>query len=148
MKKIITIITFIFISTAANAQLESLVNWSYFAKKINKTEAQVYIKATIEPGWHIYSQFGQSNGPVKTSFVFTPSNKYVLNGKTIEPKPISKYEKVYGGNVNYFEGSVVFVQKIKLKTPSAVVKGKLVFMTCDDKQCRPEEEIEFSIPVK
>jgi len=51
-------------------------------------------------------------------------------------------------NVSYFEKSVTFQQKIKLKSANAsVVKGKLEYMTCNDKKCLPPDDIDFSIPL-
>ncbi|MDB5125977.1 protein-disulfide reductase DsbD domain-containing protein [Mucilaginibacter sp.] len=148
MKKILLVITALMITFGAKAQVESHVRWSYAAKKISATEAVVLIKATIDQGWHIYSQNVADGGPVKTSFTFTPSKEYALVGKTAEPKPISKYEKVFSMNVGYFENSVVFQQKVKLKsTKAAAVKGKLEFMTCNDQKCLPPDEVEFSIPL-
>jgi hypothetical protein len=68
--------------------------------------------------------------------------------KPAEPTPITKYEKVFSMNVGYFENSVVFQQKIKLKSAKATaVKGKLEFMTCNDSKCLPPDEVEFSIPL-
>ena len=148
MKKILLAITALMITFGAKAQVESHVRWSYAAKKISATEAVVLIKATIDQGWHIYSQNVADGGPVKTSFTFAPSKEYTLVGKTAEPKPISKYEKSFNMNVGYFENSVVFQQKIKLKSAkAAAVKGKLEFMTCNDVKCLPPDEVEFSIPL-
>jgi thiol:disulfide interchange protein DsbD len=149
MKKITLVVAMVFITTiTAFAQLENPVSWAYVAKKINKNEAMLYIKATIDPSWHLYSQTLKPGGPNKTSFTFTPSKDYTLVGKTIEPKPITKYEKVFNMNVSYFEDEVIFQQKIKLNKASTAVKGKVEFMVCNDKSCLPPSEVSFSIPVK
>lgn len=132
----------------ASSQILKPVKWSYAAKKTSKTEAILYLKATIEDGWHLYSQNMADGGPVKTSFSFKPSKEYKLNGKTIEPKAITKFEKSFDMNVSYFEHSVIFQQRIKLTTAKALVKGTLEFMVCNDEQCLPPENVEFSIPVK
>ena len=147
MKKLLLAITALIITISAQAQVESHVKWAYAAKKTSATEAVLFIKATVDNGWHIYSQTVKDGGPVKTSFTFAPSKEYTLVGKTLEPKPITKYEKVFGMNVGYFENSVVFQQKIKLKAGKPVIKGKLEFMTCNDQKCLPPDEVEFSIPV-
>lgn len=148
MKKIFLVLTALIITFSAKAQVESHVKWSYASKKISATEAVVFLKATIDQGWHIYSQTVKDGGPVKTDFTYAPSKEYTLVGKTIEPKPITKYEKVFSMNVGYFENSVVFQQKIKLKSAKATaVKGKLEFMTCNDSKCLPPDEVEFSIPL-
>jgi hypothetical protein len=148
MKKLIVLFTVIIFSLSAHSQILKPVTWSYAAKKISKTEAVVYMKATIDQGWHIYSQNLKDDGPVKTTFTFPAAKTYMLIGKTIEPKAITRYEDTFQMNVSFFEKSVVFQQKVKLKGTSAIVKGTVKFMTCDDKQCQPPEEINFSIPVK
>lgn len=134
-------------SSVVCAQLYKPVKWSYLAKRLNKQEAEVHIKATVASGWHIYSM-QVSGGPIKTSFNFTPSKSYNLIGKTLEPKPIAKYDKVLRKNLTFFEGEVVFKQKVKLLKPNVVVSGVLEFMVCSDKSCLPAEEIAFKIPVK
>ena len=149
MKKISLVLTFILFSAfGAFAQLENPVSWSYAAKRISKTEAVLYLKATIEDDWHIYSQNIKPGGPNKTSFTFSTSKDFTLVGKPSEPKPITKYEKVFKMDVLYFENEVVFQQKIKLNKATTVVKGKVEFMVCNDKQCLPPTDVTFSIPVK
>ena len=152
MKRLTLIFTFaILTSFAASAQftqLDNHVTWSYAAKKISKTEAMVYLKATIDGDWHIYSQFVKPGGPNKTIFTFAKSKDYSLLGGTIEPKPITKYEKVFSMNVSYFEKEVLFKQKIKLNKGATTVKGTVEFMVCNETQCLPPSEVSFSIPVK
>jgi hypothetical protein len=148
MKRLFLMVAALVITAAANAQIESPVRWSYAAKKTSATEATVYLKATIQKDWHIYSQTVKEGGPSKTVFTFNPSKDYAPVGKTAEPKPISKYEDVFKMNVGYFEKEVVFSQKIKLKSPKAsAVTGKLEFMVCNNVKCLPPDEVEFSIPL-
>ncbi len=149
MKKLTLILAlFLFSATGAFAQIMNPVTWSYGTKKISKTEAIIYLKASIEPGWHIYSQNVKSGGPVKTTFTFTPSKDYVVSGKTSEPKAIQKFEKVFNMNVDYFENQVIFQQKVKLLKSTATVKGKLEYMVCDETKCLPPTEVDFTVQVK
>ncbi|CAM4193611.1 Disulphide bond corrector protein DsbC [Pedobacter westerhofensis] len=138
----------LFAVLGASAQIETPVTWSYAQKKISNTEAVVYIKATIQDGWHIYSQNVKPGGPVKTTITFAPSKEYTKVGTTAEPKPMSKFEKVFDMNVGYFEKSVVFQQKIKLNKPATTVTGTIEFMVCDESRCLPPDEIKFSVQVK
>jgi hypothetical protein len=147
MRKLLFFILLSIISSGVFAQVETPVKWSYAAKKVSATEAIVLLKATIQKDWHIYSLNLPDGGPVKTSFTFEPSKQYQLVGKVSEPKPVTKYETVFKMNVSYFENSVIFQQKVKLIAGSPVVKGKLEYMTCNDKKCLPPEEVEFNIPV-
>ncbi|QIL39471.1 sugar transporter [Pedobacter sp. HDW13] len=149
MKKISLVLSMVLFTIAgAFAQIEKPVTWAYFAKKTGNNEATIYLKATIEDRWHIYSQNVKDGGPVKTTFTFAPSKDFSLVGKTVEPKAIVKYESTFKMNVSYFEKSVIFQQKIKLNKGTAIAKGKVEFMVCNDKQCLPPEEVEFSVPVK
>lgn len=129
-------------------QILKPVKWSYATKITSKTTATIYIKASMENGWHIYAQNLPSGGPTKTTISFTPSNGYALTGKTIEPKPISKYDDSFKMSVHYFEKSVIFQQKINIKTSKLIVKGAASFMSCNQKRCLPEETVSFSIPLK
>ncbi len=148
MKKVFLAAIALVLSVSAKAQIESHVKWSYAAKKINATEAVVFLKATIDDKWHMYGLDVKDGGPIKTSFTFAPSKDYSVLGKPSQPAPISKYEPNFKMDVTYFEKSVIFQQKLKLKSANAlVVKGQLEFMTCNDQKCLPPEDIDFSIPL-
>jgi DsbC/DsbD-like thiol-disulfide interchange protein len=149
MKSIIMLGIFCFMCwTSADAQILKPVKWSYAAKKTSATEAIVYIKATIEQGWHIYSLDTPDEGPVPTSIVLTPNHSYQLTGEVLQPTPARKMEKQFGTEVRYFEKTVIFQQKIKLQADKATVKGEIVFMVCSDQQCLPPDTISFSVDIK
>lgn len=149
MKKTIFTMVVLFVTVLSlQAQILNPVKWSYAAKRLGKDEAMVLVKATIEPGWHLYSQYIAEGGPVKTTFTFDKSLAYNITGKTIEPSPITKFEKAFDMKVSYFEKSVVFQQKVKLKGKQATVKGSVEFMVCNDEKCLPPNVVEFSVLVK
>ncbi|MCJ8211748.1 protein-disulfide reductase DsbD N-terminal domain-containing protein [Mucilaginibacter sp. RS28] len=148
MRKLFLAVVAVMVCTAVNAQILNPVKWSYAAKKLNNQEAVIFIKATIDQGWHLYSQNVKDGGPVKTSFKFPASKDYTMVGKTAEPKPVTKFEDAFKMNVSYFENEVIFQQRVKLKKPNAVVKGELEFMVCNDKQCLPPDNVQFSVAVK
>lgn len=145
---IITMIVFVSLWSNTTAQILHPVHWSYAAKRTSKNEAVIYIKATIDAGWHIYSVNQKDGGPIKTSFEFMPSKSYRLNGGVTEPMPLSRFEKAFDMDVLFFEEAVVFQQKITIKSATSLVRGKVAFMTCNDQRCLPPEEIAFSIHIK
>ena len=148
MKKILALSAALMLSLGAFAQIETPVKWAYAAKRTSPAEATVFIKATIEDGWHVYSQYVPEGGPIKTSFTFAPSKGYSLVGKPVEPKADSKFDKQFKMNIGFFEKEVVFQQKVKLKsTNAATVKGQLTYMVCNDRRCLPPEDVTFSVPV-
>lgn len=149
MKKGFVVILLIFVSVLCRAQIEHHVTWGFASKNVGKQDAELVITATIDNGWHLYSQFIESGGPIPTSFKFVPSADYELDGKVKETlKPVKAFEKAFNMNIAYFEKKAVFVQKVKLKTTTTIIKGSLEFMVCNDVQCLPPDEVPFSITVK
>ena len=148
MKKyLLLILILLAVNSIVFAQLEKPVKWSFYVKKIDQTTATIYIKAKMSNNWHIYAQ-SINTAAMKLKFTYIPSKDYVLDGKTIEPKPIKKYDQSLAMELVYFEKEVVFTQKIKLNKASTLVKMKVEFMACNDKQCLPADEIILNIPVK
>ncbi len=148
MKKIILMVTVFIICATSFAQILKPVKWSYSSKRINDNEAIVFIKASMEKGWHIYSQTVPDGGPEATNFSFSASNDYKLKGKTSEPEPITRFVNAFKMKLSYFENSVVFQQQITQVGGSPTVKGNVVYMVCNDMQCLAPDEVEFSLSVK
>lgn len=147
MKKIFLIVFCAFLSLGASAQLVKPITWSYYGKKINQTEAILYIKAKLDKGWHVYAQNIKSE-PMRLKFNYAASKDFVLIGKTNQPKPIVKYDKVVNMQLAYFEKEAVFTQKIKLNKSSTTVKAKVEFMVCNETSCLPADEQLLNIPIK
>lgn len=136
-------------SVVCSAQIQNPVKWSFTSRSTGVGEAELVLTATIEKGWHLYSQFIEEGGPVPTSFKFEKSADYELVGKVKETSTVIKaFEKAFNMNIAYFANKAVFVQKIKLKKAQVAVKGSVEFMVCDDEQCLPPDEHPFTISVK
>jgi hypothetical protein len=57
-------------------------------------------------------------------------------------------EKAWGHNVNYYEGTVSFVQVVKTKTNAkTAIKVSADFMVCNDHECLPPSTVELNVPV-
>lgn len=150
MKKLnLILILMIFAIYTAFSQIHNPVKWSVASKKINSKEAVVFVKATVQNGWHIYGLTVPSGGPVATSFSFKSSKDFTLDGNTLEPKTKTKFEEVFAMNVPYHNGEVVFQQKVKLNSKKPVsVSGTVEFMACDKTQCLPPDEYSFTVTIK
>lgn len=148
MKKLGFLVVMLCAVLGVSAQIHNPVKWSVASKKLNNNEAVVFIKATIDNGWHIYGKEVAQGGPVATSFDFKKSNEFTLMGNTLEPKPKTKYEDVFKMDVPYHANEVVFQQKVKLKNGKANVSGTVEFMACDKNQCLPPDEYNFTLAIK
>lgn len=137
-------------TTAAMAQVENPVQWNYSAKKINATTYELHLTASIEDGWHIYSQTTPDGGPVPTTINFTKNPLVTVNGK---PKEVGKmeqrFEELFGVDVKQFSKKVDFVQTIVVKGKvKTSLNGTVEFMVCNDRQCLPPSTQKFSIALK
>lgn len=148
MKKLSIMFILINASLFCQAQILHPVKWAYGAKKLNSKEAVVFIKASIDDGWHIYSVYQKDGGPVPTSFIFPKSADYQVTGSISEPKPVTRFEQAFNMDVSFFEQEVIFRQKIRLLRSPAFVTGSLKFMCCNDHQCLAPETVDFTIPIK
>lgn len=123
------------------------VNWSFTSKKTGDKMYEVYLTASVNVPWHIYSQSTPDGGPLPTTVHFNKNPLVILQGKLEEKgKLLQKYEEVFDMNVKYFDGNVNFVQLIKLKgNVKTTISGKVEFMACNDEQCLPPAEVPFTI---
>ncbi len=130
----------------ANAQIYDPVKWKTTAEDIREDEANVVITATIEPGWHVYSQFIEEGGPIPTTFKFEEGNGYSLLGSVSEsPKAISAFDPNFNMQIAWHKSKARFTQKIKLTKPKVKVSGTLEYMVCNDTNCLPPEEVSFEV---
>ncbi len=145
MKRFIFLLTAIVLfGISVSAQILEPVKWSFSTQKISADEYKLIFKATIDNRWHLYSQ-DIPQAPPATTFSFTKDSSYVRIGKVKEVgHVIQEFDKNFNMELKYYADSVSFVQKVRLKTQGAVVHGSLNFMSCDDTQCLPPKDVDFS----
>jgi thiol:disulfide interchange protein DsbD len=149
MKKILFFLPFIFFSLASQAQLLDPVDWKMEVKQVSADEHELIFTATIDPGWHLYSQFINEGGPIPTSFNFEGIDGYEVIGKTVEiEKPETEQSEVFGMELLYFSKKATFIQKVKRLKDGATAKGFLEFMACNDERCTPPMAEDFSFELK
>lgn len=150
MKKILLLTVISFIAISGMAQLNP-ITWSFSATKTGDKTYEVHMKATIQDGWHLYSQKQPDNAiAIPTSFTLNPNPLFALDGKI---KEIGKMEvmndKELGVSANQYSRTVDFVQKLKLKANVKTnLSGNVEYQTCDDKKCLPPKKVNFSITIK
>ena len=149
MKKIPLLVVGLIATMSLMAQSNKQVKWAFSSKKIADKTYEVHMTATINGDYHMYAQNVGVEGPLPTVFVFTKNPLLQLDGKVQEiGKLVKKYESTWSGNVNYYEKSVNFVQKVKVRGSAKTnLAGKVEFMVCDESRCLPPGEVEFSVNI-
>lgn len=150
MKKITLMLLLLAAGIYATAQIQNPVKWSYKLKKLNATTYEVHLTATIEKGWHIYSQTTPDGGPVPTKISFTKNPLLTLNGTAKEVGKLEqRHEELFGVDVKQFSNTVDFVQVIKVKAAvKTSVAGTVEFMVCNDRECLPPSTNKFTLSVQ
>ena len=151
MKRTIIFI-WVFISgvLSVNAQLNP-VNWKFTSKKIADKTYEIHLTATMQSGWHLFSQVQPEDAVANpTEFKINSNPLVTLNGKI---KEIGNMEKFHDAKLdisaNQYANKVDFVQVVKLKNNvKTSITGSVEYQTCDDKKCLPPKTVTFSIPVK
>jgi len=147
MKKFAFLLLTIITAGIASAQLNP-VSWTLTSKKISDNVYELQMTATIQQGWHLYSQTQPKDAIAEpTAFNFNKNPLLAFDGKVKEVGKLEKYkDEQLGVTAHQYSDKVTFVQKIKLKGKAKTnVTGKLSYQTCNDKQCLPPKTVNISI---
>lgn len=148
MKRVFLCFASLWIAIAGYTQILEPVKWSFSLENYDNREAKLIFKATIEKGWHLYSQNIPDGGPIRTSFTFEENDGFTRIDTVMEPVPEEEMDPNFGMVLRYFSNEAVFRQKIRLNTQEPLtIKGFLEYMCCDDTKCLPPTEVDFAFNV-
>ena len=151
MKKIFFFLTLVFVTVSASAQIANPVSWTFSSKKVSDNLYEVQMTASIQKGWHLYSQAQPKDAiAIPTMFEFTKNPLVQFDGNVKETGKLEKFvDKDLGVSANQYSNEVFFKQRVKLKGKAkSNVTGNVTFQTCDDKKCLPPKTVSFSIALK
>lgn len=146
---LVSLFSVFILSHMAVAQIYDPIEWSYDVRELNDHEAELRFTAIMEDDWHIYAtDLPKDQGPIPTDFVFEKSSDYRLVGSLQSGEYITKYDPNFQMDLNFYEGTAVFRQKIKREASEDFkVKGELTYMVCNDEMCLPPEYLPFEMAV-
>jgi DsbC/DsbD-like thiol-disulfide interchange protein len=150
MKKIILSLFVLLSATVVSAQLNP-ITWSFSATKIGDKTYELHMKATIQNGWHLYSQTQPEDAiAIPTNFTFNSNPLVKLDGKIKEVGKMEKFsDEKLGISANQYSHTVDFVQVVKLKVNTkTALTGSVEYQTCDDKKCLPPKTVNFTAPIQ
>ncbi|MDA3927636.1 MAG: protein-disulfide reductase DsbD family protein [Prolixibacteraceae bacterium] len=148
-RKFFTLVTLVILAFNLQAQILNPISWSFDQKKISNTEYELHFNATIEKGWHLYSDKLPEGGPIATSINFNSTEGFELVGN-VETNPVAEkvFDATFNMDLEYFSNKATFIQRIKLSsTDEATISGFVEFMSCNDETCTPPTEADFSFNI-
>jgi cytochrome c biogenesis protein CcdA/thioredoxin-related protein len=150
MNRILTALLAIFCISTFNlsAQIEDPIKWEInLYETANEGEVEVIYHASLDPCWHIYSQFlGSDDGPIATAF-YNNANE-IVEGVT-ECTPLIAYDPNFMMDLKYFDEEVYWSSIISLSDLESAdtLKGSLLYMVCDETMCLPPTDVYYKLPL-
>jgi hypothetical protein len=145
MKTLFSLIL-LFASFFAGAQTPDPVKWQFWAEKESDGQTYtLYAKASITPGWHVFSLNPGGDGLlIPTGLTIENREQYRdVGALTVEGKEVRK-EMEGMGMVSYYEYEAVFKLSLIPYKPGTA-SGFVSFQVCNDRMCLPPAEVPFSV---
>ena len=127
------------ISLTGNAQAfgpsagaQNPAQWTAQVDKTSESEYTLLLNASIEPEWHVYSQFTDPGGSLPLELEFLEAGKaYSLEGPTVESETTTAYSEIFEVDETFFSETAQLSQKIKAEETTEFVKLILKYR-CDN----------------
>ena len=145
MKQPLFLLIFLLYICTTSAQTPQPEKWTFTTEKKNSDEYVLIFKVTLEPQWHMYSQFTDEGGPLPMVYNFSDSICFTRIGTVVEPAPHLEFDSVFMVNVKTFDGEVTFKQTIKVNSPDCLVKGNIQYQICKEMCIFKEIEFTFTL---
>jgi thiol:disulfide interchange protein DsbD len=138
----------LFLFGAMTLSAQNPISWAFTSKKLPNGNYEIHMTATIEKGWHLYSQTQPEDAiAIPTTFTITSNPLVEKIGKIKEEGKLEKFhDKELDLSANQYSTTVNFVQTIKLKGKAKTsFAGSVEYQTCDDKKCLPPKTVNFKV---
>ncbi len=148
MKRVSLLMTLVCLASLVFAQMPNPIRWSHTSSVEDET-LTVTLTSKINTGWHLYGLELPADGPTPTIITFSNFNGVELEGTvTTNSELISKFEPMFGEELNWYENEAVFTQKFKITDKNYFFEGEVTFMGCDDESCFMGDPYRFKIGEK
>lgn len=150
MRRVLLLCLSILLSVSALQAQEQHAHWRTEVSQLDKNLYRVSVTAVMDSTWHIYDTLRTEFGPNATivEFSIAEAKRAEKVGEMIISKePYRYYDDIFMMEIGYFEDSVTFSQDIRLKKKDAVVNVYVEWMACDENNCLPLADQEFTVGI-
>ena len=146
MKRISSLFTlFIFTAAAVLAQFHNPVSIQATQKMVSDDVLEVLFQGPIDMGWHVYGTDIADGGPTRAELTLETQKGVKPDGKLRATGKVQRaMDEMFGMEVSYMEGTASFVQRFIITEPEYEVAGYLTYGACNDENCIPPTNVEFS----
>ncbi len=103
------------------------------------SERYLELKASIQPGWHLYSPTTPPGGPIPTKIQLTP-NPAIAAYKVFRPQPVRKLDPNFQIETETYTGDVTFLIDAITSANAAgtaTIEAQMRYQVCSDVKCLP-----------
>ena len=146
MKRIALLLTlFICALASALAQFQTPVTMTASQKKVGDDALEIVFQGNVDAGWHVYGTDIADGGPTRAELTLEKQKGLKPDGKLKATGKVHKaMDEMFGMEVSYMEGTASFVQRFTITEPEYEVAGYLTYGACNDENCMPPTNVEFS----
>ena len=146
MKRIALLLTlFICALVSALAQFQTPVTITASQKKVADDALEIVFQGNVDAGWHVYGTDIADGGPTRAELTLEKQKGLKPDGKLKATGKLHKaMDEMFGMEVSYMEGTASFVQRFTITEPEYEVAGYLTYGACNDENCIPPTNVEFS----
>ena len=151
MKKLWLLLTWISFTAAGQfggqQNVTNPLKWHTSVEKTGDDTYNLIIKADIDDGWHLYSQFTDPNGSLPIEFEWkNAKGNYKVLGKAKEIDTHQAYNKVFKVTETFFSKHAKLIQPIKLLNKDVKkIELTLYGQTCKESCIQVKENLSFDL---
>ena len=136
---------FICALVSALAQFQTPVTITASQKKVADDALEIVFQGNVDAGWHVYGTDIADGGPTRAELTLEKQKGLKPDGKLKATGKLHKaMDEMFGMEVSYMEGTASFVQRFTITEPEYEVAGYLTYGACNDENCIPPTNVEFS----
>ena len=136
---------FICALVSALAQFQTPVTITASQKKVADDALEIVFQGNVDAGWHVYGTDIADGGPTRAELTLETQKGLKPDGKLKATGKLHKaMDEMFGMEVSYMEGTASFVQRFTITEPEYEVAGYLTYGACNDENCIPPTNVEFS----
>ena len=112
----------------------------------------VAVRATIDPGWYIYSITQGEGGPVPSRISLAADQPFTQAGDVTGTPPAVKFDQNFSMEVEMHEGGVAYELPVQVAADAGSDVGEIQvrarYQACTNQICLPAQTERLSVPVK
>ena len=127
------------------AQFHQPVNFSVRQDKVSANELEIVFTGTVEPGWHVYGADIPDGGPTRAELTLNKQKGLKPVGSLRATGNVQRqHDAMFGMEVSFMADRASFAQRFVITAPTYEVAGYLTYGACNDMNCLPPTDVEFS----